>query len=61
MPGIIGFDCIVRFRETRIETRGSQSPQLIGEYLGIISDTKMVGIYHSKGEKKGQFYLQRIS
>lgn len=48
----------VVFREIQVSKRGKRPPEIRGEYLGLVTAGRMVGIWQSRGVTQGRFDLQ---
>ncbi len=48
----------VTLREIRLVNKGSRPPQLDGEYLALVGESIMKGVWHSGGGIQGHFELQ---
>ena len=49
---------MVRFREIRIVKKGYRAPQLGGEYLALLGNAVMVGVWQLDGSVRGNFELK---
>lgn len=52
-------DSALSFRETLIVQRGSQPPDLDGEYVALVSGSVMTGVWQSRGSTVGTFELRK--
>jgi hypothetical protein len=55
--GVVKYEHIVEFEETKILDKGERVPTRIGRYVGALSGTEMAGVYWSEGRTIGQFYF----
>ena len=53
-----GVDVVIAFRETALSQRGTRAPDLNGDYLAIVYDRRIAGIWQSGGRRRGDFELR---